>query len=139
MIDQYLDEGEIQGVGYVFVVDSDDEVISHTFVPGIPSEVRALKGDKHGTTVQRVEIAGLGDFIDIATPVLASEIGVAHVGMDRAFIQRSIKAATIRQSILLVLIFAATTVAAVPQFRASRLSEMAARMKDLRDVPTSNG
>src|SRR5437899_1985035 len=45
-IDQYLD---IPGVAYVFVVDSHKEIISHTFAPGIPEELRNLPGDSHGT------------------------------------------------------------------------------------------
>src|SRR6476659_7132728 len=34
MIDQYLEEGKVQGVSYVFVEDAHNEIISHTFVPG---------------------------------------------------------------------------------------------------------
>jgi two-component system sensor histidine kinase/response regulator len=112
MIDQYRDEGNIQGVYYVFVVDADDEIISHTFVPGIPAEVRRLDGDKHATKIQQIKIAGLGNFIDIASPILASEIGTVHVGMDYDLIRRSIGAATARLMALMAVIFAVSILAA---------------------------
>src|SRR5262249_49912596 len=44
MIDSYT---EFEGVGYVFVVNPQGEVLAHTFVPGIPPEVRALQGRKY--------------------------------------------------------------------------------------------
>ena len=53
LIDQAL---EIEGVNYVFVVNAQGEVISHTFVPSIPAEVRGLGGDRHETTVRRLRI-----------------------------------------------------------------------------------
>ena len=40
LIDQYT---EIIGVSYVFVVDAQGEIISHTFVPNIPDEIIGLK------------------------------------------------------------------------------------------------
>ncbi len=108
MIDQYLDEGQVQGVSYIFVMDATDEIISHTFVPGIPDQLRHLAVDKHATTIQQVDIAGLGSFIDVASPILASEIGTVHVGMDRDLIRASIRAATLRQNALMAAIFAAS-------------------------------
>ncbi len=112
MIDQYLEEGKVQGVAYVFVVDANDEMISHTFTPGIPHEVADLPAHRHETIVSQVSLIGLGDFIDIAAPILASEMGTVHVGMDRNFIRKAIRAATIRQIGLMSLIFIATVFAA---------------------------
>ena len=43
MIDQFL---EISGVSYVFVVDSQGEIISHTFVPNVPDEILKIKNEK---------------------------------------------------------------------------------------------
>ena len=36
---------EIGGVGYVFVTDSQGEIVSHTFVPAVPNEVFPIIGD----------------------------------------------------------------------------------------------
>jgi PAS domain S-box-containing protein len=104
MIDQYLEEGKIQGVAYLFVVDRRGAIISHTFAPGIPDEVRGLEGDRHETTVRPVRIAGR-DFIDIAAPILASEAGQVHVGMDRELIGHAIKSAIVKQLALMGLLF----------------------------------
>src|SRR5262249_39908444 len=49
IIDQFL---EIHGVSYVFVTDERSDIISHTFVPAIPREVLAIKGEKQGTVVR---------------------------------------------------------------------------------------
>ena len=43
MIDQFL---EISGVSYVFVVDAQGEIISHTFVPNVPDEILRIKDEK---------------------------------------------------------------------------------------------
>src|SRR6266849_3544462 len=41
-IDQYLG---IEGVSYVFVVDEQGTIVSHTFVPCVPPEILALPHD----------------------------------------------------------------------------------------------
>ncbi|MEW6587361.1 MAG: hypothetical protein AB1442_17355, partial [Nitrospirota bacterium] len=46
MIDQFT---EIAGVSYVFVVDVQGEIISHTFVPVIPQEIFGIKSEKTTT------------------------------------------------------------------------------------------
>ena len=119
MIDQYLDEGQIQGVSYVFVVNADGEIISHTFVPGIPDEIRDVVRDdlaktqeqKRQTNIQHLQSNG-GNFIDIAAPILVSEVGFVHVGMDRDLIRQSIRSAVIQQTGLMVAIFLISVVAA---------------------------
>jgi two-component system sensor histidine kinase/response regulator len=120
MIDQYLDEGRIQGVSYVFVVNADGEIISHTFVPGIPDEVREVvrndlgktKEQRRQTEIQHLQINGGGNFIDIAAPILVSEVGFVHVGMDRDLIRHSIRSAVIQQTGLMAAIFLISVVAA---------------------------
>jgi methyl-accepting chemotaxis protein len=102
LIDQSL---EIGGVSYVFVVNSHGGIISHTFVPSIPEEVRSLGGNRHETTVRRLKIQGRGEFIDICSPILAGEVGFVHVGMDRGLIQASIRAATLQGIVLMIFLF----------------------------------
>ena len=101
-IDQYLD---LEGVAYVFVVNPKGEILAHTFVPGIPSEVRSLKVDRRTTVVQQVSIEGMGDFIDISAPILDGEVGYVHVGMDRKLIRAAIWTAVVEQLLLLGAIF----------------------------------
>jgi len=103
LIDQFL---EIVGVSYVFVVDSQGEIISHTFVPEVPEKILNIKGEKTKVTgIQDIYIKGRGEYIDIAAPILEGIIGYVHVGMDKGIIMSQMKAAMIRQLYLLSIIF----------------------------------
>jgi signal transduction histidine kinase/CheY-like chemotaxis protein len=102
MLDQYL---EIQGVSYVFVVDAQGEVICHTFVPAVPKEMQALPGQSQRITTRPIQVRGVGDFLDVAAPILAGEVGFVHVGMNRSFIQRAVWSAIRQQLIIMGLVF----------------------------------
>jgi methyl-accepting chemotaxis protein len=104
MIDQFIDVES--GVAYVFVVDDRQEFIAHTFVPGVPSEVLSItQGEKDRAVVRDVSVAEQGDFIDIASPILAGVVGYVHVGMDKGVIGATIRSAIISQIGLIALIF----------------------------------
>lgn len=104
MIDQFL---EIIGVSYVFVVDAQGEIISHTFVPSVPDEIIKIKGEKTKTVpkIQDINIEGKGKFIDISAPILEGAIGFVHVGMDKGIIMSQMQSAMLRQLYLLSVIF----------------------------------
>jgi PAS domain S-box-containing protein len=104
MIDQFL---EIVGVSYVFVVDAQGEIISHTFVPSVPVEVAAIKFEQTKTVpkIQDIRIEGRGVFIDISAPILEGAIGFVHVGMDKGIIMSQMQSAMVRQLYLLTIIF----------------------------------
>ncbi|MFZ5906767.1 MAG: ATP-binding protein [Nitrospirota bacterium] len=101
MIDQFT---EILGVSYVFVVDNQGEIISHTFIPMIPHEVLLLKKAKTEET-RDIRIEGKGDFIDISYPIVEGTVGVVHVGMDKGIIFSQLRAGMLRQLSLLSIIF----------------------------------
>lgn len=101
MIDQFLD---IQGTGYVLVVDSKGDIISHTFVPSIPGDILALPKQSE-TTVTRVTVPRVGDFIDVSAPILAGAAGQVHVGMDRSLILSSIKTAILQLQLIILGVF----------------------------------
>ena len=105
------------------------EIISHTFVPAIPEEVRSLDSDRHETTIQRVRIKERGDFIDVSSPILASEVGHVHVGMDRALIRHTIMAAIVQQMGLMGFSFLLGIAAAY--FFVGRLAQPLNRLTDL--------
>jgi methyl-accepting chemotaxis protein len=109
LIDQSL---EIGGVDYVFVVNAQGEIISHTFVPSIPAEVRSLGGDRHEATVRRMQIAGRGEVIDVSSPILAGEVGSVHVGMDRGLIRAAIRSAALQELALMGFLFLVSILAA---------------------------
>src|SRR6266446_7038224 len=108
-IDQYR---EIEGVAYVFVVDAHEQVIAHTFEPGIPEEVRRLEGNEEVTINQRIAITGKGEFIDVASPMLAGKAGYVHVGMNRGDIRTAIWSAIRNQVVLMFFIFLLSVLAA---------------------------
>jgi PAS domain S-box-containing protein len=114
LIDQFL---EIRGVSYVFVANARGEILSHTiesayFVPHIPSELRELATNHPEGVAAGVTIRGRGDFIDIASPILAGKAGSVHVGMNRMLIKDSIWSAIQKQVSLMALIFILSVAAA---------------------------
>lgn len=108
MIDQFT---EIIGVSYVFVVDAQGELISHTFIPNVPAEILNLQTSRNVEPTD-IFIKGRGDFIDISAPIVEGAVGYVHVGMDKGIIMAQLKAAMIRQMYLLSLIFIASVAAA---------------------------
>jgi signal transduction histidine kinase len=103
-IDQFL---TIRGVGYVFVVDEQGEIVTHTFVPGIPGPIHQLAQVRRSRsetpiTTNEVEIPGAGSYVDISAPILAGVAGTAHVGMDRATIAGDVRSAILQQQATLV-------------------------------------
>ncbi|MGE4297716.1 MAG: ATP-binding protein [Desulfovibrionaceae bacterium] len=102
MIDEYLD---IEGVGYVFVTDSDGNILSHTFVPRVPREVRHMP-PVTAITISRISMEGMGGYIDVASPILAGVAGYVHVGMDRGRILGFTRSAILKQQGLMAVIMA---------------------------------
>ncbi len=101
MIDQFL---EIEGVSYVFVVDSTGEIISHTFIPAIPEEIKKI-AQIHKSGIKDVSIYGAGDFLDIVSPITEGAVGYVHVGMNKNNINQKMWAVLGKQLTLLSLIF----------------------------------
>jgi two-component system, NtrC family, sensor kinase len=124
LVDQFR---QIRGVGYVFVVDGDGTIVSHTFVPAVPRELQAIHhiawNEPGGDRIlqQQVQVAGGGDYLDVSAPVLAGVGGAVHVGMDRGIIRADIRSTILTQLVVVALIFgAAVGVAAVVVGRIAR-------------------
>lgn len=101
MIDQYL---EIEGVAYVFVMDRDRFVISHTFVPQMPPKLAMLLESDSGITVNELTVDPYGRVIDISHPILAGVAGYVHVGMSKEVIMEYFWAAVAMMQFLMVTI-----------------------------------
>lgn len=108
LIDQFL---EIQGIRYIYITDESGEFIAHTFVPGIPEEI--LQGDPLSTDTVERTLPGLGDFVEVGSPILAGVAGTVHVGMDRGLIALKIQRAIGQQMWLFVVVGAIGVVAAI--------------------------
>ena len=99
MIDQFV---EIQGIRYIYITSETGEYLAHTFVPGIPEEVRA--SDPSSTEPVERNIPGMGDFVEVGSPILAGVAGTVHVGMDLDLVALKIQRA-IGQQVILICIF----------------------------------
>lgn len=108
LIDQFL---EIQGIRYIYIANESGEFIAHTFVPGIPEEIR--QSDPLSTETVERTLTGLGDFVEVGSPILAGVAGTVHVGMDRGLIALKIQRAIGQQMWLFVVVGAIGVVAAV--------------------------
>jgi PAS domain S-box-containing protein len=108
-IDQFL---QIKGVSYIFVVDAQGDVISHTFVPYVPDEVRGLPDNPRETTVRSLRLSADQEVIDVAAPILEGELGFVHVGMDLGLVEDLVWSAVARQAVLMGCIFLFTILAA---------------------------
>ena len=88
-IDQYR---EIEGVAFVFVVDENNEVLAHTFVPSIPSKYENLKDlVEEGVEIQtRLTNLQGKRILEIEGPILAGLLGRAFVGMNLDIIENNI-------------------------------------------------
>ncbi len=109
MIDQYA---QTDGVAYIFVIDPKQEIISHTFVPRVPTEVLRLPEDPHQPTESTVTVPGQGDCLDVSAPILAGQVGYVHVGMRLSGIRAAVWNALLWEMGLTALVFLASAVAA---------------------------
>ena len=108
LIDQFV---EIQGIKYIYIADETGEFLAHTFVPGIPNEI--LADDPTSTETVEREIPGMGDFVEVGSPILAGVAGTVHVGMDTGVIALKVQRAIGRQLYLVCIIFAVGVAAAL--------------------------
>jgi len=102
IIDQYTD---IAGVSYAFVVNQKGDIISHTFVPGIPDEVSDLTHESEKIKIFNIKTKAYGNIIDISSPILAGVAGYVHVGLDKDIILKIILSTVLKQQCIIFIIF----------------------------------
>lgn len=108
LIDQFVD---IQGIEYIYITDETGEFLAHTFVPGIPEEIRTA--DPFDTATVERTLPGMGDFVEVGSPILAGVAGAVHVGMDTGLIALKIQRAIGQQVYLISIILVAGVFAAL--------------------------
>jgi PAS domain S-box-containing protein len=109
ILDQHL---AIEGVAYLFVTDHDNEVVAHTFVPAIPPDVLAIRSRPRSTTTLEFHLQTYGDVIHVASPIVAPEVGVVYLGMDRGLIRQAIWDSFLSQLGLMAMLFVGSVLAA---------------------------
>lgn len=100
LIDQFL---EIQGIRYIYITNEVGEMLAHTFVPGIPEEI--LTGGPIGGAAVERHLPGMGEFVEVGSPILAGIAGAVHVGMDTSLIALKIQRAIGQQVYLICVVF----------------------------------
>ena len=100
LIDQFLG---IQGIKYIYIADEKGEYLAHTFVPGIPAEI--LESDPQSVDTVERSLPGIGDCVEVGSPILAGEAGTVHVGMDKGLISLKVQQAIGNQVWLLSAVF----------------------------------
>lgn len=108
LIDQFI---EIQGISYIYITDESGEFLAHTFVPGIPEQIRTGYTGSNETVERR--LPGMGDFVEVSSPILAGISGNVHVGMDMGLISLKIQGAIGQQVYLITSIFVGGVFAAI--------------------------
>ncbi len=108
LIDQFV---EIQSIRYIYITDESGEFLAHTFVPGIPEEIR--RSDPFHTAAVERSLPGMGDFVEVGSPILAGIAGTVHVGMDTGLIALKIQRAIGQQIYLISIILVVGVLAAI--------------------------
>ena len=108
LIDQFV---EIQGISYIYIISDADEYLAHTFVPGIPAEI--LEGKGRGEASVRRTLPGMGEFIEVSSPILAGMAGRVHIGVDTGLVALKIQRAIGQQIYLISTIFVLGIFAAI--------------------------
>ncbi|MDE2755069.1 MAG: hypothetical protein OXU26_15010 [Acidobacteriota bacterium] len=108
LIDQFI---EIQGISYIYITNEDGEFLAHTFVPGIPTEI--AQSDHSSRAAMERHLPGMGDFVEVSSPILAGVAGAVHIGMDTGLIALKIQRAVGQQVYLISSIFIIGVFAAI--------------------------
>jgi len=108
LVDQFV---EIQGIRYIYITSETGEYLAHTFVPGIPDEI--LQSDHRSTEPIDRELPGLGNFVEVGSPILAGVAGTVHVGMDLDVVSLKITRAIGQQVYLVSIILVIGVLASI--------------------------
>ena len=108
LVDQFL---EVQGIRYIYIRSETGEFLAHTFVPGIPEEI--LRSDHANTEPVERRLPGMGDFIEVGSPILAGVAGTVHVGMDLDVVALKIQRAIGQQIYLICVILVLGVLASI--------------------------
>jgi sensor histidine kinase regulating citrate/malate metabolism len=128
LVDQFL---AVQGIRYIYITSETGEFLAHTFVPGIPEEI--LASDHSSTEPVERNLPGMGDFIEVGSPILAGVAGTVHVGMDLDVVALKIQRAIGQQVYLICVILVLGVLASIwfVNLAAKPLAELLAYAVDL--------
>lgn len=103
-----------QDVRYIFIMDSQGNVLAHTFGDAFPSELSEANTvsseDKYHLAAFRTEV---GVIHDVGVPILNGKLGMARVGMDEVGLRKAVLAMVWRFIATAVFVSAVGIIAAV--------------------------
>ncbi len=108
LIDQFV---QIESIRYIYITSDTGEYLAHTFIPGIPEEI--LASDPSATEPVEHSLPGLGDFVEVGSPILSGVAGTVHVGMDLERLGLKIQRAVGQQIYLLCIILVTGVLASI--------------------------
>jgi len=104
MIDEYLN---IIGVSHILIADREGEIVAHTYVPGIPEEIKTLVNQLTSARVYGSE-GKPGDHAmqgqDVIAPILGGVAGLVVVRMDMGIIRQQVISTIVQQQIIFFLL-----------------------------------
>jgi len=109
----------ISGVGYVFVVDQEGFVLSHTFQPEFPQgleRAHPFPGEvtqEKFTDVATTFVPDRGAHLDVVVPIQQRRLGEVHVGMRMADIQAHVRGAVWSMMGVALVVFLAAAAASL--------------------------
>ncbi len=107
-VDRFRD---ITGVGYVFVVDQESFVLSHTFHPEFPQGLEKAHPFQGEVTQERyadvstLDVSERGPHLDIVVPIQQRRLGEVHVGMKIADIEAHVTRAVWNMTAVALVVF----------------------------------
>jgi hypothetical protein len=103
------------GIRYIYVADAQGEMISHTFVPGIPPALLQADLAETGTLVR--SIASGVQITEISVPMLAGYAGTVHVGLEPGLIRTLVQQAVGQQVYLISALYILCILVCIYLFR----------------------
>ncbi len=105
-IDQYA---EISSIDYIYITNEDGEFLAHTFVPGIPEDIRNSDPNNTEPVERQLRNTGgcspaaclAGSFVEVGSPILAGVAGTVHVGTNTDHVSLKVQRAIGRQNYLI--------------------------------------
>jgi PAS domain S-box-containing protein len=80
-----------EDLAYIFAIDRFGQVVAHTFEKGFPSDLAKANPLAAGQTYRIKSLqTEQGIIFDIAAPILKGDLGVVHIGMSKASVNRSV-------------------------------------------------
>ena len=121
VIDHFL---SMEGIVYVMIVNSQGEILTHTFTNPVPTEIIVYLAGQNQSNhavppiiasklvnyqIKELFINGIGNVFNISFPIFTGKSGYVHVGLDKSIINVKISNAIFKQIMLIAILFLVST------------------------------